>query len=453
MPLLKRSVKVINAIWPFRDFLYILQLEEYYTWRYLQDLQRFFFRRGIEQSGRLEFTVRAKLTLVVSIVTLLLIYVMILLNPSVWSLLLIALVTIMIPLWVALANLLLKPILWWQRRQVLAKAALMLRDRRLKVVGIAGSFGKTTTKLLIKQLTEHAMRVAVTPRTINTPLGIAQWVMSLPDSYDLLVLEMDTYERFDIALSCSLRAPDIAVITSIGDQHLARIGSRRNLASYILELFDFARPKALKIISELDAKALMELGIKLTSEIEVVGKDLLYFGKPISTNLAAPMALSNLRLALRVAESLSVPERFVVDSCLQLQLPERRQQLTTMHGFAVIDNSYNISPTTATASIGDAFDLAQREGKKLVVVTAGIPELGVENRDANIKLGEDLARVAEKVYILNSVYASDIYRMASTKATLLNGRMEKAWEEIRKGCSQSDHLILILPELTDLSYR
>lgn len=450
----RKSVKIINLIWPFADFLYILQLEEYYSKRYLLDLWRFFWRRNVQISGKLELTTRAKLVLLGSILILLVFYLWFFTSFGLSLLLALSLIvsSLLIPIWILIANLALKPLFWLQRKRVLAQAAKLMANRNLKVVAVAGSFGKTTTKLFIKQLLEHSLRVAVTPRTINTPLGIAQWVMTLPDSFDVVVLEMDTYERRDIALSCSIRRPDIAVVTSIGDQHLARIGSRLNLAKFVLEVFDF--PDAVKILSASSAEAIKELGLNLPKDVVVVGEELSFQNESVNTNLDSSAALANLKLALKVAEQFDIPKRFVVDTCLNLELPERRQQQITLHGFAVIDNSYNISPTTAKESIASAIKVAQDLRKQLVVITAGIPELGVENSDANLNLGKLLQDLASKTYLLQSIFAPDIAAGfgSSPRLVKIAGRMQTAWEVVLQQCDPQKDLILMLPELNDLYY-
>jgi UDP-N-acetylmuramyl pentapeptide synthase len=79
-----------------------------------------------------------------------------------------------------------------------------------------------------------------------------------------------------------------------------------------------------------------------------------------------------------------------------------------VYGYDGIDDSYNISYTTATISIGRAEVYARERRKKLLVVTAGIPELSIQNQDKNERLGHLLAEKAHHTYILSSIFMEEI---------------------------------------------
>src|SRR3989344_1958350 len=243
----------MNTLFPFADFVWILQKEEYETGRYLYWLRRFFFRRNFVVSEKLVYTARARATLALAatlwfgaLTTVVLAYASI----FVWFLApLVSLVAI--PLFVLLANLLLLPAFALAHARVRRRArALVAAHAQMRVVAIVGSYGKTTTKHLLYDLVRYHYRTQMTPGTINTTAGIAAWISkSLAPSTEVLVVEMDAYHRGEIARSARITPPDIAVITTIGEQHLERFGSHEALAKALGEIVLHAKPNATIVAS------------------------------------------------------------------------------------------------------------------------------------------------------------------------------------------------------------
>jgi UDP-N-acetylmuramyl pentapeptide synthase len=144
-----------------------------------------------------------------------------------------------------------------------------------------------------------------------------------------------------------------------------------------------------------------------------------------------------------------------------MELPDRRQKEAEWHGYAAIDDSYNISLTTARAGVEAAVALAKREGKKLLVVTAGIPELGPAEKIGNEKLGELIASRADHAAILKSIFAGEIIKgiRSYEKIIARNGENFSVFDDLSvfsaKAPAQfpSDGwAVLVQPELTDLYY-
>jgi UDP-N-acetylmuramyl pentapeptide synthase len=144
-----------------------------------------------------------------------------------------------------------------------------------------------------------------------------------------------------------------------------------------------------------------------------------------------------------------------------MELPDRRQKEAEWHGYVAIDDSYNISLTTARAGVEAAVVLAKREGKKLLVVTAGIPELGPAEKIGNEKLGELIASRADRAAILKSIFASEIIKgiRAYEKITARNGKNFSVFEDLSTFLADAHEqfpteqwIVLVQPELTDLYY-
>ncbi len=384
---------LFKNLFPIPDFLYLLQLEEYESKRYFRLLPRFFFRRNFQKRGKLVYTKRLKITLIFALTF--------------------CIIFPLIPIWIGLANLILSPYFEKVKLNIQRKASKYFAENfKGKVIAIAGSYGKTTTKNYIYQLVRFNYKAQMIPGNINTPTGIANWVLkNLDKSAEVLIVEMDSYFIGEIARSCKITPPDIAILTNTEDQHLERLDTRTNLKKALHEVFEYAKPDAVKIT---DKK-------------------------------------SNLDYALEVAKILDIPKDIIKDTVKKLEKPDRRGNITVMHGFETIDESYNISLATAKLALENALKLAKDKKKKLLVITGGIPELGKENKDANIEYGQLLAKSGVEIILMKTILHKDVLEGLDKEVTLADG-MTNAWEIIKEKFSPEKFIVLMQTELGDNYY-
>jgi len=460
MQSLKIFWRRFNLFLPFTDFVYILQQEEYSSQRLTKWLPRFYFKRGIQQREYLIYTIRAKLILsaALGLFSLIILGGLMLIESGWLKAFWILLVSYTVPAVVLVTNIATTPLFNLLKLRAQKKAAAkILRLKNLKIVSVAGSYGKTTVKNFIQQLVRFSYGSQMIPGNINTPDGIANWVLTrLDSSTELLIAEVDAYHIGEIYLSGRILNPDIALLTNVGDQHLERFGNRQNLSIALNEVFTTAKAKAKLITTDeviaefpLIANEISKENLNIISKIENIN----YLQNNILADNLSDSNKINLMFALKVAEILQVPASFVIDSVAKLELPERRQQLSTLYGYEAIDDSYNISFTTAQAGIKAAKAASTKAGKKLLIVTAGIPELAADSQDNIIKLGEIAAKNAEHVVILGSVFAQQ----------LASGITDKQKYSIRPNLSSfirtahvefppQEWFLLMQPELGDLYY-
>jgi UDP-N-acetylmuramoyl-tripeptide--D-alanyl-D-alanine ligase len=456
--------RAVNTFFPFSDFFYILQQEEYSGARFLKWLPRFFFRRNFQVRDTLKYTKRVKSSLAVVVVVWLGLFFLV---ASFFSfrlapvILLVALWLLTIPLFVLAGNWLLSPYYNYLKKNVMLRAAATVqRQQGLKIIAVAGSFGKTTVKNFIYQLVRYNFATQMIPGNINTPLGIAMWVNAyLKPGTQLLIAEMDAYQRGEIAASAAIVPADIAIITNVGDQHLERFGSKAALALALREIFAGAKPRA-QLLCTAETAAVVGAAWGRDRQLVTVAEAAPpVVSDELKKNFSASNQI-NLSFAVKTAELLQIPYSFIADACKKMELPDRRQKEVEWHGYTAIDDSYNISLTTARAGIAAAAALAKREGKKLLVVTAGVPELGPHEKNGNRKLGAAIAASADHVAILRSMFVGDIARGvrsgagaggAAEKYTVfkdLNTFLACAHEKF----SPEEWVVLVQPELTDLYY-
>ncbi len=280
-------------------------------------------------------------------------------------------------------------------KNYIALAHEKLKNSGVKVIGVTGSFGKTTVKNILAELLKAKYRVLATPQSFNTPMGIAKTIHEndLKD-YDILIAEMGAKNVGDIAELCELFAPEYGLITGICPQHLKSFKTLENVIETKGEIisgskngvviaedcFDLFKnsDKCLRCarITDVNCGAngtcfSLELGVESVK---------------IHTKLLGEHSAKNFALAATLASVLGVNASDISQIALCLDYIPHRLQLIKNGGINIIDDSYNANVKGAEAALGV---LRLFEGRK-VCVTPGIIELGVLEESENFELGKKL---------------------------------------------------------------
>lgn len=432
--------KILNTYLPVRDFLYILQLEEYELARYWKQIPPRLFKRNFEQRDTLKFSQRIKLILTVTLVFILFSTAYIFTYAFAAGLVMLVLIPFLTPYIVAVASLVVSPMAILLRKKMIrdAKNKFITQYPTTKIIGITGSYGKTTTKYLLKDLLEHTHIVSIVPNNINTTIGVAQHILknTIPKNCEYLVVEMGAYTKGDIAEITNFLPPDICILTKLGDQHLERFGSFNNLVKAKYELFDGGAVGALKFTTNEAFELLAQIGLE-TDGIT-----------PIDTPNDSS---SNVYVAKVVARNLGVTEAFIETAIHNFVPPERRNNIYVTDGVTIIDNSYNISPQTAESMLQEAQRTAKKSEKKLVVMSGGIAEQGEDEAEVNKEFGRLLNNYADKAILHPSIYLPYItstltipFETAATNKMVIN--------DINTHIKKDEEILLYLTGATDLSY-
>ncbi len=291
------------------------------------------------------------------------------------------------------------------------------------VIGVTGSFGKTSTKFAVQSLVGVAGDVLATPASYNTPLGVIRTINEqLEPGHKILVVEMGARRTGDVRELCELVGPEIAVLTSIGPAHVETFGSIEQIERAKYEIVDALSPTGTAVMN-VDDPRVRELANK-TTRVRVVRYGLDPVGEPEvtatgtettqrGTNLTIVHGSEALRVGVRllgrhalghvlaaVAVAVTVGRDLVSlrDPIEGLAPVDHRLQI--IHGdggITVIDDAYNSNPEGAAAALEV---LASMPARKRVVVTPGIVELGPLQKEANEELGERAARTADAVIVV-----------------------------------------------------
>lgn len=288
----------------------------------------------------------------------------------------------------------------------------------LKVIGITGSFGKTSTKYFLTKLLSGTYNVLMTPGNFNTVLGVTKTVREqLSATHEIFVCEMGARRVKEIKGVCDIVNPDMGVITSIGAQHLETFGSMENIIHTKLELAD-AVPKDGRVYINLDNEILaaQKIDRPLTtyglnnkkadyvptnvyatekgSEFDITFPD----GETVhfSTPLLGTHNVLNLAGCIAVAYDLKVPKNVMVKQAMHLEpVPHRLQLINSGRGI-IIDDAYNSNPAGARAALEC---LNQFDGIH-ILVTPGMVELGEKQYELNKELGTEAAASCDYIVLV-----------------------------------------------------
>lgn len=437
---MQKVLNFINIIFPLRDFLYILQLEEYDLGRYFRQVGPRLLKRNFEVRGQLDFTLRIKLSIFVVLMFTTFIFTLASLFSATTVLLTFFIFPFITPYLVGLSTFVTDPPMRFlkNRKIRLAHRYFVRNYPKTKIIAVTGSYGKTTAKYFLYDLLKYNYQVAIIPKNINTTLGVANYLTKgfVPTDCEYLIVEMGAFVQGDIAEMAHMLPPDISLITKMGDQHLERFGSFSNLVKAKYEIFSESKVDAKKYTSTESLNFIKENGL----ETEGITS------KELPGNVAGTK-----QLAIEVATDLGVSDDFIKDTLTKFQPPERRNQIYVKDGVTVIDNSYNISPQTAKEMLHEAKRYSNNQKKKLVVMTGGISEQGSENEKVNRFLGELLNEFSSRVLLNPTIYKPFILQTLTVPYEIAE-RKQAILDDLSKFVNGEDEVLLLLPAHTDLAY-
>jgi len=269
----------------------------------------------------------------------------------------------------------------------------------VKIIGIAGSYGKTTMKEAISTILSQKYTVLKTPENINTSLGIARMInRKLNEKTEVLVVEMGEYTKGDIHYICTVVKPQIGIITGINEAHLERMGKIENTIQTIFEIAQNMNKKGLLVLNGDD-----EL-IKSNYNSYISQQKVAWYSKDNSLDLKSGL-LGRYGRGVVHAGSIIGKELGLSDeqikkgAALVKPLSHRLEPIEGARGVLVIDDSYNGNPEGVREAI---HVLSTYEGRRKVYITPGLVETGEKNAEIHREIGQELAPVADLVVLIEN---------------------------------------------------
>jgi UDP-N-acetylmuramoyl-tripeptide--D-alanyl-D-alanine ligase len=297
-----------------------------------------------------------------------------------------------------------------------AEVVARLRDG-LAVAGVTGSRGKTSTKDLLAAVLSSTAPAIATSGSLNNELGVPLTMLRAGAATRFLVLEMGARRIGDIAALTGLVAPDIAVVTNVGQAHLGHFGSRAAIARAKGELVRGLAPGGIAVLNADDPRVVamraltdgpvLTFGQAEHADVRVTGLALDRFARPSFTlrtaGASAPVALPivgahqalNASAAAAAGLAAGVPLEVAAAALATASLSKWRLEPRGLAGGAtLLDDSFNADPDSARAAL-DA--LAAIECRRRIAVLGDMLELGRDSEDEHRAVGEYAASRADVV--------------------------------------------------------
>ena len=335
-----------------------------------------------------------------------------------------AVVVMLVPAFIDVALMVLKPIEQRFARKYLVQAAETLERVNPIRIAITGSYGKTTIKGYVRHLLSETRSVVASPASFNNSAGLSRAVNEhLNDGTEIFVAEMGTYGPGEIAELVSWVKPSISVLAAIGPVHLERFGDLDTVVASKSEIFSTSRTAVINVDAyglTAEADRLHASGIDVlrcsakdsTADIFVTAEDGLTVtvsNRLIVAGVPSDAAPTNVACAVAVATALDVPDATIARRLTDLPTADhRRQVLLSQSGVTIIDDTYNSNPAGAAAALET---LARTGADRTAVVTPGMVELGNRQATENRRFGVDASLVADDLIIVGR----------TNKAALANG--------------------------------
>jgi UDP-N-acetylmuramoyl-tripeptide--D-alanyl-D-alanine ligase len=378
-----------------------------------------------------------------------------------------------------LANLILYPVDTLIRNYYLYTAARKLKAFKPIVIGITGSFGKTSTKHILANILADHYEVLSTPKSYNTLMGICKVINEdLTSRHRYFIVEMGAYKAGEIEKICQLVRPVIGILTAVGPQHIERFLTLENIAkakyeliealpasgtaifnndnAYCRQLADKTHLKTLRYGLENQPKSDLRAG---SVQVDLKGTRFEVSGAagPALTarmQLLGRQNVSNALGAILAAMECGITLEQAVRSLLVIPAFEHRMQLIQLpNGISLIDNAYSSNPESALYSF-EVFKAIEVPGRK-ILITPGFAEQGSKEEEEHYKLGQEAARVSDYVFLVGNEN-----RVGPIRRGLLDGNfagpkifVHPSMNETRTALSsfaQPGDLILIENDLPDV---
>ncbi len=292
----------------------------------------------------------------------------------------------------------------------------------LKVIGITGSYGKTSTKHYLYRILSEKYDTVMTPGSFNTTLGVVRTVREHLKPYtQVFIVEMGAKQQGDIKEICDLVHPTAAIITAVGEQHLESFKTIENVQRTKFELADSLPSNGFLVINNdfpyianrhVDNVKVSRYAVNDVDDADYIVSDIQYGvnGSEFTlrtpgcenlrfhTRLVGECNVSNLAAAVIMALYMKVPVEKIRYAVEKIEQVEHRLQLKrTPGGVTILDDAFNSNPHGSAMALDV---LASMTGGKRIVITPGMIELGERQEQLNREFGEKIAKSVDVAIIV-----------------------------------------------------
>lgn len=308
-----------------------------------------------------------------------------------------------------------------RQRRYISKAAKIInkceKANGLIRIGITGSYGKTSTKFILKTILSEKYKVLATPESYNTTMGNVKVIreqLKVEEGYEVFISEMGARYKRDISSICEFVRPNIGIITSIGPQHLETFKNIDNIVATKAELINSLAADGVVVLPR-DNEYCQKLYNKETrkkycytlknTNADVYAKDISMSAEGCKftavtsigeikciSKLLGEHNIENILGCITIAVHLGLTKEEIERGVSRIEPVEHRLQIiNNNNGTIVIDDAFNSNPVGSKMALDV---LKEFDGRK-IVITPGMVELGDEEKNENKKFGKHMADVTD----------------------------------------------------------
>lgn len=304
----------------------------------------------------------------------------------------------------------------------------------VKVVGITGSVGKTSTKEFVAAVLSMKYKVHKTLGNYNNEVGVPLTVLSMPEDTEVAVLEMGINHFGEMHNLSRIARPDICIMTNIGQCHLEFLGSREGILKAKSEMFDFMKEDGsvcingdddmLASIKEVKGKKPVTFGLSEQCRVyatDIKGKGLfgseaVIHGNGESFAVQIPLPgehmVYNALAAAAAGQLLGLTPEEIRDGIAAVESVSGRSHIVKLPDKVLIDDCYNANPVSMEAAI----DLLLQADGRRVAVMGDMFELGEQEKEMHARVGKYAADKGVECIICAGKLARCIYEGARETA-------------------------------------
>lgn len=295
----------------------------------------------------------------------------------------------------------------------------------LKIVGITGSYGKTSTKHYLQTILSENFETLMTPGSYNTPMGVVRTVREMMKPYtEIFICEMGAKQKGDVMEICDIVEPQCGIITAVGPMHLDTFGNIETVRDTKFELADAVPADGFVVVNDdfpeaaarkVDNTECIRYAVSSKEGADYTAENIEYsaYGTKFTvvtpsgehlhftTKLVGDCNISNLLAAIIVALKLGVPEDRIRLGVSRIEQVEHRLNVKrTPGGVTIIDDAFNSNPIGSRMALEV---LGRFTGGRRICVTPGMIELADKGDELNEQLGQYIARNSDIAIIVNEV--------------------------------------------------
>ena len=300
----------------------------------------------------------------------------------------------------------------------------------MEVIGITGSYGKTSTKNILYDVLSVKYNIFKTPENYNTPYGLMISINNFLDKYnDYFIAEMGACKVGEIQELCDLVHPKYGILTKVGLAHLETFGSEENITKTKFELIESLPSDGIGILNGDDPKQVDHM-IKNKCKILWIGIDnkkvdtyaydidLSYRGTKFrvkfkdldndyifETKLLGKNNIYNILASITLGHVLGISIKDLQKAVKYIKPIEHRLSMKKMGDINIIDDAYNSNPDGSKMALEV---LHMMPGKK-IIVTPGMIEIGEKEDEVNKEFGREIAKTCDEVILIGENKTKPIY--------------------------------------------